>query len=402
MTAAGQTLEVSPPRIMADESAAIRARGLEPHERVTIQAELTDGGGQSWTSRADFIADDQGMVDASTQRPMAGSYKELSAMGLIWSMRPSAKNVSAYTAIRSEGPQPIVFQLLRKGESVSKANLEQVFVAEGVQELPLHAGPLRGVLYAPPGGQHPGVLVVGGSNGGLPRRPAAWLASHGFAALALAYFRYEDLPPQLEGIPLEYFGMALEWMSHRPEISGTRFAVTGSSRGGELALQLGSMYPRIAAVTAYVPANVRYAACCRQDGGPAWLWQGRPLPYLVPRFGRQGAAFDATIAVEKTRGPILMISGENDHLWRSWEMADDVVSRLKSKHFPYRYENLKYRGAGHMAGRPDIVPTWHGLVRNPTSGRSSDLGGSAAGDAESSVDSMPRVLEFLKNALENH
>jgi hypothetical protein len=119
--------------------------------------------------------------------------------------------------------------------------------------------------------------VEGGSNGGLPRRPAAWLASHGFAALALAYFRYEDLPSQLEGISLEYFGLALDWMSKRPEISGTRFAVTGTSRGGKLAVQLRSMYPRITAVVAYVPANVRYAACCLQ-GRPAWLWQGRPLP----------------------------------------------------------------------------------------------------------------------------
>jgi dienelactone hydrolase len=397
----GQTLEVSPPRIMADESAVIRARGLEPHERVAIRAELTDGGAQVWASEADFIADDQGIVDASTQQPVAGSYKGLSSMGLIWSMRPSAKKVSAYTRIQNEGPQPILFQLLRKGQSVSKANLEQVFIAQGVEQVPLHAGPLRGVLYAPSGGRHAGVLVVGGSNGGLPRRPAAWLASHGFAALALAYFRYQDLPPQLEGIPLEYFALALDWMSHRPEISGMRFAVTGSSRGGELALQLGSMYPRIAAVVAYVPANVRYAACCRQDGGPAWLWQGRPLPYLLPRFGRQAAALDAAIAVEKTHGPILMISGEDDHLWPSWEMADAVVSRLKHERFPYLYENLKYRHAGHFAGHPEIVPAWHGQVRNPTSGRLSDVGGSAAGDAESSIDSMPKVLQFLKNALEN-
>jgi hypothetical protein len=33
-----QTLEVIPNRVMVDESAAIRAKGLEPNERVTIQA----------------------------------------------------------------------------------------------------------------------------------------------------------------------------------------------------------------------------------------------------------------------------------------------------------------------------------------------------------------------------
>jgi dienelactone hydrolase len=396
----GQTLEVSPARIMADESVAIRARGLEPGERVTIRGSLTDGAGQVWTSRAEFVADAHGVVDASVQAPAAGSYKEVSPMGLIWSMLPSAKHVSAYVPSRGDGAQSVELELLRKGQTAAKADLEQLFVAEGVQQVPVHDGPLCGVFYLPPGRErHPGVLVVGGSNGGLPRRPAVWLASRGFAALALAYFRYEDLPPQLEGIPLEYFGMALEWMSRRPEIAGTRFGVTGTSRGGELALQLGSMYPRIAAVVAYVPANVRYGGCCRQNGAPAWLWQGRPLPYVVPRRGRLEAPFETEIAVEKTRGPILMISGQDDHLWRSWQMADEVVSRLKREHFPYSFENLKYRHAGHSAGRPEIIPAWHSEVRNPTSGRENDLGGSAAGDAESSIESIPKVLDFFKQAL---
>jgi dienelactone hydrolase len=89
------------------------------------------------------------------------------------------------------------------------------------------------------------VLVVGGSEGGLLPGKAAWLASRGYAALALAYFRYDDLPPLLEGIPLEYFGSALGWMMQRPEILADRIAVVGTSRGGELALQLGSMFPQI-------------------------------------------------------------------------------------------------------------------------------------------------------------
>jgi len=69
------------------------------------------------------------------------------------------------------------------------------------------------------------VLVLSGSNGGVPVRPAAWLAAPGYAALALAYFRYEDLPPLLEAIPLEYFQRALAWMVKRPEIDPQRIAV---------------------------------------------------------------------------------------------------------------------------------------------------------------------------------
>ena len=107
----------------------------------------------------------------------------------------------------------------------------------------------------------------------------------------------------------------------------------------------------------------------------------------------------AEIEVERTGGPILMISGEDDHIWHSRQMSDDVLSRLKRKHFTFSAENLKYPHAGHLAGRPEIVPAWHGEIKNPTSGKENDLGGSAPGDAKSSIDSIPKVLEFLRQNL---
>ena len=398
---AAQTLEVSPARVMADEAAAIRASGLEPNEHVVIRASLTDGAGARWAAQAEFVAGADGTVDASQQAPVTGSYKEVSAMGLIWSMMPVSKGAQRYTPIRDLGAQPIEFHLLRGNQPVASAQVEQVVLADGVRRLQVSDNGLRGVFLVPPGSdRHRAVLVVGGSEGGLPLPRAAWLASHGYAALALAYFRYQDLPPQLESIPLEYFQRALAWLAQRPEVSGDRFAVMGASRGGELALQLGSMFPRISAVVAYVPSSVRVAACCRNSGGPAWTWTGRALAYVIPGGRRLPEVMTrAAIEVEKTQGPVLMISGQDDHVWPSAEMADDVVSRLKRSHFAYSFENLKYPHAGHYTGRPDIFPSWHGRVRNPTSGREVDPGGSPKGDAESSLDSVPKVLEFLKRAL---
>jgi dienelactone hydrolase len=396
---AAQSLDVAPPRALIDEPVAIRATGLSPNERVTIRAELTDGGGESWSSKAEFVADAQGAIDASKQAPAAGSYKEISPMGLIWSMMPVKKGVHAYMAPHNFGPQTVDFHLLRQGKETTTAHLEQVTLGDGVQHTPVHDNGLRGTLFTPAGaGHHPAVLVVGGSNGGIPTRPAAWLASHGYVALALAYFRFEDLPPQLESIPLEYFQRALQWMVQRPEVGDSHIAVLGTSRGGELALQLGSMYPRIGAVVAYVPANVRIASCCLNDGRAAWTWQGRPLAYIIPRQRNAISSGPAVIEVENTKGPILMISGEADHLWNSWEMADEVESRLKSHHFAYSFENLKYPHAGHLAGRQEFIPAWHGEIRNPTSGRENDLGGSAEGDAKSSIDSIPKVLDFLQKS----
>jgi dienelactone hydrolase len=396
-----QSLRVVPARVLVDEAAAIRASGLQPNERIAIRAELTDGGGQAWASQADFVADAQGAVDASKQAPVAGSYKEVSAMGLIWSMMPVKKKVNAYMAARDLGPQSVDFHLLRKGKAIASAHLEQVTLADGIQRIRVHDDGLRGTLFVPSGaGRHPAVLVVGGSEGGQPLRPAAWLASHGYSALALAYFRFEDLPPQLESIPLEYFQHALEWMASQPAIGDARMGIMGASRGGELALLLGAMFPRIAAVVAYAPASVRIASCCLRTGGPAWTWQGKALPYILPLLMTHIVLREeASIEVEFTKGPIFMISGESDHIWNSAEMADEVIARLKSHHFAYSFENLKYPHAGHLAGRQEFVPAWHGEIRNPTSGRENDVGGSAEGDAMSSIDSIPKVLEFLRKNL---
>jgi hypothetical protein len=163
------------------------------------------------------------------------------------------------------------------------------------------------------------------------------------------------------------------------------------------------MYPQIKAVVAYVPANVRYPACCGNTRVPyAWTWNGEPLGFAPPRFDLSAdIRVRASIAVEHTHGPVLLIGAEDDGIWHSSEMAEAVADRLHQAHFAYAVELLKYAHAGHRAGRPEIVPTWHGRMRNPVSGREIDLGGSARGDAESTLDAIPKVLKFLDEALGN-
>jgi dienelactone hydrolase len=398
-----QTLEITPNRVMIDEPASIRATGCQPNEHLTIHAELIDGADAHWTSQAEFVADPQGNIDTSKQAAVAGSYKEVSSMGLIWSMKPSSSRTDRYQPPRDFGAQTIDFRLIRRSAQLAAASMEQTSLAEGVERVRLHDGSLRGTLFLPPGNSpHPGILVLGGSEGGMPARRAAWFASHGYAALALAYFRFGDLPRELAGIPLEYFGQALNWMAHRPEIMSDRIAVTGTSRGGELALQLGSMYPRIKAVVAYVPANVRYPACCGPTSVPwAWTWKGNPLAFhpVRPTPGRSQMDMQAGIGVELTQGPILLISGGEDRVWESASMSDSVVARLKRSRFAYNVEQLKFPHAGHAAGRPEIVPAWQGWTRNPMSGREVEMGGTPKGNAESSLDAIPKVLEFLRQSL---
>ncbi len=401
-----QTIEVTPKRVLIDESATIRVTGCQPNERLAIRAQLVDGDDARWTSQADFVADAQGVIDASKQPPVSGSYKEVFSMGLIWSMRPSSARTTRYQPPRKFDVQTIDFRLMRGGTQLASAILEQITTAAGVERVVLHDGALRGTLFLPPGkDRHPAVLVLGGSEGGLPARRAAWLASHGFAALALAYFRYDDLPNQLAGIPLEYFGKALSWMAHRPEIDFDHMALMGTSRGAELALQVGYIFAGVKAVVAYSPADVRYPACCGFTTVPyAWAWNGIGMAFrpLRPNLDQQGLAMRAVIEVERIPGPVLLIAGKDDRVWDSSDMSDAIVARLRRANFAYNVEELKYPHAGHAAGRPEIVPAWQGPTKNPTSGRDVEMGGTPKGNAESSLDAIGKVIDFLQQSLSTH
>src|SRR5215510_16135680 len=111
------------------------------------------------------------------------------------------------------------------------------------------------------------------------------LASHGYAALNLGYFRMEGLPRGLVNIPLEYFENAIGWMRAQPWLRDHFLAVWGESRGGELALLLGATFPEINAVVAWVPSGVVFWALGLAEPGDtrpraAWTFRGKPLPYL--------------------------------------------------------------------------------------------------------------------------
>jgi uncharacterized protein len=137
-------------------------------------------------------------------------------------------------------------------------------------------------------------------------------------------------------------------MIGRSEITPGKIAVMGTSRGGELALQLASMFAQIKAVVAYVPANVRHGACCGDDFVPyAWTWKNQPLAFARPNQ-RGLDLLNATIHVEETSGPILLIGGPDDHVWDSAAMAAAIVARLKQAHFKYAVENLTYLHAGQL------------------------------------------------------
>ncbi len=241
--------------------------------------------------------------------------------------------------------------------------------AAGPDPVEVRDNGLFGRFYAAPGAKRSAaVLMLGGSNGGYPYDAAARdLAAAGYPTLALAYFRdFQGRPAELpqarlSEVPLEYIFAGLEWLKARPEVDPRRVAVMGESRGGELALQIGSLRRDVAGVIAYVPSNLRWGAV-GGGGKGGWTLSGQTLPFASGRFnpadpmaeftgvldGPEAARTPAEIEVEKINGPVLLISTTSDRIWPSARFADLVEARLKAKGFRHPVRNVKYDDASHL------------------------------------------------------
>jgi len=417
-------IEVHPVKALIDEPVAIRLRGFKVNQRVTLQARM----GQNWSSYATFLTDAQGIADIGTQQPLDGTYDRADPMGLFWSMAlpPDVEfQPSAVTAPSSHASLVVHFEAEVNGATVASVQVERQLVASDVARQEIRQDGLVATLFRPPGtGPHPTVIVLSSSDGGVPEPQAALFASHGFTALALAYFGTPPFPPTLVEIPLEYFGSALQWLVRQKRVNPYAIAVTGASKGGELALLLGATFPQIRAVVAYTPSGVIWQG--QQVLGPqpsapraAWTLGGKPLPFL--RYPTQPidrtsprtaiapsilaalrdveAVEQATIPVERTRGPILLITGQDDPLWPA-ELAEIAVRRLAKQRFPFLVEHLSYPGAGHLIFFPPYGPTTIRALRHPVLKRTFHYGGTTAGDAFARADSWPKVLAFLRRSLE--
>lgn len=337
----GPRIIVDQPAALYDRAVAIGVEGLVPGNPMTLTATFHIPGSVPWRSSATFTADGDGRVDLTRQAPVTGRYRGVAPMGLFWSASPvRGETPAAPDGIM--GPRTVRLEVESAGLSRADVTLERRWAGPGVSRHVVNEGGVIGTLFLPAAaGRHPAVIVLGGSDG-ISEHRSALLASHGYAALSLAYFRGQGLPPSLVNIPLEYFENAVQWMRAQIWLRDHVLAVWGVSRSGELALLIGSTIPEINAVVAYVPSGVLHGGFGPDDASrdglcAAWSYRGRPLPYLpennaaddpasvdygasavaeAARYLAQlrdaDAVERATIAVEKIRGPVLLVSGEDD------------------------------------------------------------------------------------------
>jgi dienelactone hydrolase len=413
-------IDIEPDVALVDETVALRVTGLPAHQRVILRARMAGYLGTTWDAHATFVTDAMGSVDVSGQRPVSGTYDSHDPMGLFWSMALAAGAEIPGALFESIAPLRVRLEAEVNGALVASTDAERRFAGSGVIRTEVREYGMVGTLFRPASpGRHPAVLVVGGSSGDLWEVHAAILASRGFAALALGYFALPTLPPWLANIPLEYFQSAIHWLLRQDGIDSRSVAVLGGSRGGELALLLGATFSEIGAVVAYVPSGVLWEGMGPPDKRPpSWTLDGRAAPFLRRRdsaidwtrqpialtpsylaaLDDEAAVAQAEIPVERTRGPILLVSGRDDRMWPSAAMSEIAVNRLRQRGFEFPLEHLCYDGAGHLVVIPPYLPATVRHAHHPVAKRDFAFGGSPAAEAFARADSWPRVVAFRRRA----
>lgn len=275
---------------------------------------------------------------------------------------------------------------------------------------------LKGFLYFPEGKNklYPGIIILSGSNGGLEKWLARIFASHGYAALTLAYFNYQDLPDNLAEIQLEYFENAIEWMKANKNVMNDNLGLIGGSKGGELALLLGSKYNTFKIIVAWMPAAHVWQAVSWSPQS-SWSLNSQGLPYIPYGYtqedmenykngkltslrsfydlGLQNAdestISKAAIQVENIKAPVLLVSDTDDQTWPSSEFCKMIVQRLVNNNFKYGIKHICTQNGGHTAFIPDLIPNWN---RN-------FIGGNAEDNLKASQLIWKTTLEHLKKSL---
>ena len=209
------------------------------------------------------------------------------------------------------------------------------------------------------------VLVLGGSEGGLPEKLAQTIVDAGFPTLALAYFNAEGLPQELEKIPLEYFDKAKSWLQKQKNVKSNELIVVGWSKGAELALLLASRDQNIKRVVAIAPSSVVWAGILQDwNKVPAssWTEQGEELAHVefkptgtvnglldlyTQSLDNRSEKGKANIQVEDIRGNVVLMTGESDEIWPSPQMAKLICEKMNLKKNG-QCQHLNFKGLDHL------------------------------------------------------
>ncbi|XP_072018261.1 bile acid-CoA:amino acid N-acyltransferase-like [Amphiura filiformis] len=251
------TIYAAPTATLIDEKVQIKLSGFDPGSKVTVRSFLPEPG-LHFEAHGHFVVDGNGEISMEQNSSLGGTFTDVEPMGLFWSMisSPGQKPGLRYAKKDVTIPMQITLSVhkghldisaLQTDAPIAKTQIQKTYMRPGVEIIKVRSGRVRGKVFKPKGpGPFKGVIdMFGGSilSGGVTEFRAALLASRGFAAYALPYTKYEDLPTTFEKLELDYFEEATDWLQSQSFVQPGGIGVCAVSYGTVVASRMATKFP---------------------------------------------------------------------------------------------------------------------------------------------------------------
>ena len=416
-----QRLIINPASSHTSREVDIIGDGFLPDAPITIHSSLVCPEEYfDFQSYAHIYADKDGCFDISTAESIGGTYTGVEKMGLFWSMQNQSNSFDRAFLNNGSRKLPYTFAVydehlenFKNNSPIACVEIKRYLVNEGATRITVSEKNVKGTLFIPEGdGPFPAVITLlgGVKKKQVPEQYAAFLASHGFVSLALAFFGVEGLPKSYINAPIdiEDFEKGIEFLKNHPSVAPERIGVLGESKGGETALSMMAHLPQVKAV-------------CTLNGsissiGVPTVYKGHETEALAGDVLRARFLEDGNIDIsecldspkdhpksihpfERSAADLLMIACSDDLNWKS-ELMAEIAKEKMDEYGKTNYSIQNYNNIGHFIDAPNFpicTHSYHPLVPNKM--RCFFGGSNKALNSKEQVKVWHSVVEFFQRSL---
>lgn len=170
---------------------------LDPDSFVDLKLSVTNNANLNFSTKTQFRADNEGIIDLSKITPSCKSYSDPDIMSIYWLLKPQEDSDTRFWPLQIQNGLECKYEVFQNENLVAETLIYKDYMGPGVQRIEIKEGKIRGTLFLPQGeGPFPAVINL---YGGIHKRnviedKSAMFASRGIASLSLAFFGVEGLP----------------------------------------------------------------------------------------------------------------------------------------------------------------------------------------------------------------
>ncbi|MFA8300273.1 MAG: acyl-CoA thioester hydrolase/BAAT C-terminal domain-containing protein [Hyphomicrobiales bacterium] len=359
--------------ILAGQPFSIKISKWETNTRFKLHYIKKEDSDLLWYSVNEYKTNEAGDFNIKEDAPISGTYKVADELGIFWSAeRHSTYDhidlIEIYNIIDALHRNDIALILEFNGKIIWKKTFDYKHILNQENKEIVRFDNLIANLYFPDNRTMDKVVVfIGGTEAGINYSDylARIIGLNICPAISTAYFGSHNLPKELVNLPLEYFIKIIDYIKSNPKIKDHKIIMAGYSKGAEASLLTAIACNLIDALVLWSPSSyVFQGISITNENSSTWTWNKIPLNYIPLDYKKlsygntlrsiyeEGIANcsnikECRIPVDELNCPILMFSGQDDLLWPSDHMANQIEQILTENNQDKTY-NISFPKTGHL------------------------------------------------------